>query len=114
MSVTTGVAMDIHFCMGEKAGVDFYSSDNGFCGKCGMKEKKSGCCSDEHQFYKLNTAHKAVSNTSNVSFTIQSICILNIDHLWKPNVRANGCCISQISSFDTGPSRCIKYCIFRL
>jgi hypothetical protein len=114
MSVTTGVAMDIHFCMGKNAGVDFYASDNGVCGKCGMIEKKSGCCSDEFQFYKLNTAHKAVSNTFSIDFSIQSIGMIEDDQSWKPVVRSSSRCLSQFSSFDTGPSRCIKYCIFRL
>ncbi len=113
MFVTTGVGMETHFCMGKKAGVDFYASDNGICGKCGMKEKRTGCCSDEHQFYKLNTAHKAVSNTSSF-FYIQSIGVMTDEPSWKHHHEPSSPCLSQVFSFDTGPSRCIKYCIFRL
>ncbi len=114
MSVTTGVAMEIHYCMGKKAGVDFYHADKGVCSKCGMKEKKSGCCSDEHQFYKLNDAHKNTSNNSNVSFLNQSIGLINHCHQWE--VFAQTVCdpLPNIPSFDTGPTRCIKYCVFRL
>ncbi|RZM15240.1 MAG: hypothetical protein EOO88_43655 [Pedobacter sp.] len=60
MTVSSGVAMEIHFCMGKKAGTDFYKTGERKCGLCGMKEKK-GCCSDEHKFFKLEDAHKNVS-----------------------------------------------------
>jgi hypothetical protein len=62
MLVSSGIAMEIHYCMGKRAGVEFYNNDNDKCGRCGMKEKKNGCCHDEHQFHKLNDFHKNVSN----------------------------------------------------
>jgi hypothetical protein len=59
MTVSSGIAMEIHYCMGEKAGVDFYQLSDEKCGKCGMKEQnKKGCCSDEHQFFKLEDSQK--------------------------------------------------------
>lgn len=61
LAVSSGVAMEIHYCMGEKAGVDFFATaESKKCGKCGMKDTKSGCCNDEHKFYKLDNAHKNV------------------------------------------------------
>lgn len=62
MSVSSGIAMEIHYCMGKKAGVDFYATGQDKCSRCGMKEKKGGCCNDEHQFYKLTSDHKTVTN----------------------------------------------------
>lgn len=61
MTMSSGFAMQIHYCMGKKAGVDFYAEENDKCGKCGMKEKKAGCCSNDYKFYKLEDAHKNVS-----------------------------------------------------
>src|SRR5688572_20201115 len=69
MTVSSGIAMEIHYCMGEKAGVDFYNNPDDKCGRCGMKEQaKKGCCSDDHKFYKLEDSHqKAVNDyTANV------------------------------------------------
>jgi hypothetical protein len=60
MTVSSGMAMEIHYCMGKKAGMDIYKTAGQKCGRCGMKEKK-GCCSDEHKFLKLEDAHKNVS-----------------------------------------------------
>ncbi len=33
------------------------------CGKCGMSQKKGGCCKDEHKEYKLKTDHQKGSVT---------------------------------------------------
>jgi len=62
MLVSSGIAMEIHYCMGKRAGVEFYHTENDKCSRCGMTEKKNGCCHDEHQFHKLNDFHKNVSN----------------------------------------------------
>ncbi len=61
MMMSSGIAMQVHYCMGKKAGVDFYAKENEKCGKCGMKEKKGGCCTNDYKFYKLEDAHKNVS-----------------------------------------------------
>jgi len=61
--VSSGVAMEIHYCMGKKAGVDIYKVEsNSKCGRCGMKDTKSGCCKDEHKFYKLSSDHQSSVN----------------------------------------------------
>lgn len=62
MMLTCGFAMDVHFCMGSKVGVDFYKTENEKCGKCGMTEKKGGCCRDEVSFHKLTVDHAAASH----------------------------------------------------
>ena len=116
LGVSSGIAMEIHYCMGKKAGVDFYKGDNDKCGKCGMKEKKSGCCcNDEHKFYKLNDSHKNVSNDLNfetpVAFTDIPFSIYQFHLTDDPAA-------SELNNHSppvyTGPSACIMNCIFRL
>ncbi|MBK7434615.1 MAG: hypothetical protein IPI66_12460 [Chitinophagaceae bacterium] len=75
MIVVSGIAMEIHYCMGQQAGVEFYGSSDDQCGKCGMTEKKTGCCHDEHKFFKLEDSHKNVSN--NLSFEAGEKYIVN-------------------------------------
>jgi hypothetical protein len=66
MTVSSGIAMEIHYCMGEKAGVDFYDHSGDNCGRCGMKEEnKKGCCNDEHKFLKLDDSHQKAVNAYN-------------------------------------------------
>jgi hypothetical protein len=115
LGVSSGVAMEIHYCMGKKAGVEFYGSDNDKCGKCGMKEKKGGCCNDEHKFYKLNDSHKNVSTylsfekpVAIVSDTVPAFDILFTCSPIVNNIN------NHSPPIYNWPSACILNCIFRL
>jgi hypothetical protein len=60
LTVSSGVAMSIHYCMGKFSSVDLmHTSDK--CSKCGMKTK-GGCCKDEFKIVKLSDSHKLISN----------------------------------------------------
>ncbi len=85
MTVSTGIAMEIHYCMGEKAGIGFYNTDNEKCGRCGMTEKEGGCCSDEHKFYKLNDSHKNAIN--DLSLKTGEFCIAAVIPVFDWQVR---------------------------
>jgi hypothetical protein len=73
-----GIGIEVHYCMGKKAGMEFYGSTTEKCGKCGMTEKNTGCCHDEHQFYKLSDWHQTVAN--DINFTAPEIEIGSIVH----------------------------------
>ena len=54
-----GATIHLHYCMNEFVGSSlWHSNKNDECGKCGMKEKKDGCCKDEHKQVKLKTDHQ--------------------------------------------------------
>lgn len=107
--------MEIHYCMGKKASVDFYSAREDRCGKCGMKEKK-GCCSDEHKFYKLENSHKSVSN--DISFNAGEVAIINTSYPqydWQLPAQQTVAFATNHSPPDyNGPSACIMNCVFRI
>jgi hypothetical protein len=76
MTVSSGIAMEIHYCMGKKAGVDFYKISADKCGRCGMKEQnKKDCCSDDHKFYKLDDSHQKAVN--DYSFNIGASALMD-------------------------------------
>jgi len=115
LGVSSGIAMEIHYCMGKKAGVEFYSNDNDKCGKCGMKEKKGGCCNDEHKFYKLNDSHKNVSN--HLSFETPVVLIENnypAYHSFPISEAVSANFNNHSPPEYSGPPTCILNCIFRL
>lgn len=64
--LSIGFSMDVHYCMGSRVGVDFFSDKDGKCGKCGMPEDEdvSGCCSNQHAFYKIVESHKHINSYS--------------------------------------------------
>jgi hypothetical protein len=57
LAVASGVEMNIHYCMGKIASVEYGASEKGLCGKCGMQSKK-GCCEDETRFLRLQDSHQ--------------------------------------------------------
>src|SRR5215212_4044330 len=60
LTVSSGVAMSIHYCMGKVSSIDLMHNSEK-CGKCGMK-KTNGCCKDEFKIVKLSDSHKLISN----------------------------------------------------
>jgi hypothetical protein len=58
-SATMGATIHLHYCMDVFVGSSlWHNNKDDKCGKCGMKEKKGGCCKDEHKQFKLKTDHQ--------------------------------------------------------
>jgi hypothetical protein len=115
LGVSSGVAMQVHYCMGERAGVDLYGDTDDHCGKCGMKANKGGCCADENKFFKLEDSHKTVSNDVSLDAPeyILPTTTLALNWLFKENLLSE-----QINNHSpptySGPGSCILNCVFRL
>jgi hypothetical protein len=60
LAITSGVLINVHYCMGEVAAVEYGHPTTSTCGECGMEEKE-GCCSTETAFVKVSEQHKAES-----------------------------------------------------
>ncbi len=58
----SGFSIEHHYCMGKLASSELFGSKQDKCPKCGMTEKKAGCCHDEQQFFKLKDSHKLTTN----------------------------------------------------
>jgi hypothetical protein len=56
ITLTSGVIVNIHYCMGRVAGVTYGAEAEHRCDKCGMESKK-GCCGTEHKLVKADTDH---------------------------------------------------------
>ncbi len=115
MTVSSGIAMEIHYCMGKKAGVELYGSKSDKCDRCGMKDNNSGCCHDEYKFVKLQDSHKNVYN--NISFKAGEKAIFTNYPLynWQLVSTSSIASINNHSPPDhSGPSACVLNCVFRL
>ena len=54
-----GATIHLHYCMNEFVSWSLWHGEkDSKCSKCGMKEKKGGCCKDEHKQVKLKTEHQ--------------------------------------------------------
>jgi hypothetical protein len=53
-TVSSGFVVNLHYCMGDFAGVELGAPNDKECGKCGMAvQKKAGCCHDEVKVVKV-------------------------------------------------------------
>lgn len=71
-AVTSGMVMNIHYCMGKISSVTFNhdaDQEDGTCGKCGMSKTENHCCKDEVTTVKLTDSHK----TSFIAFKLSSL-----------------------------------------
>lgn len=115
MAVSSGIAMELHYCMGDKAGMELYGSSSDKCGKCGMTDKDTGCCHDEFKFYKISDSHKTVSN--DIDLSAMQFAVLNDYNIynWQMPDNAALTAVNNHSPPDyTAPSACIMNCVFRL
>jgi len=68
-SATMGATIHMHYCMNEFVGWSlWHGKKDKECGKCGMKEKKGGCCKDEHKQVKLKTEHQKSATAQYIQF----------------------------------------------
>ena len=115
LGVSSGIALQIHYCMGQKAGVALYGENESKCGKCGMEEK-DGCCNDEHKFYKLSDSHKNV--TTDLSLAAPELILLPAGIPIPPVAMhyTDGGTILRNNSppIYSKPSACILNCVFRI
>ncbi len=115
LAVSSGVALELHYCMGDKAGMEFYGSSTDTCGKCGMTEKDTGCCHDEFKFYKLSDSHKTVSN--DIDFTAPFVAVINYHFIYNWQTPDNTA-LTSINNHSPpdycGPSTNILNCVFRI
>ena len=113
LTVSSGVAMTIHYCMGKVASIDLmHASDK--CGKCGMKTT-GGCCTDEFKIIKLNDSHKLISND------IKIYCPVAVFDNTKTGFDINLPSEETIHSYNnhsppgsSGISLNILHCVFRI
>jgi hypothetical protein len=63
ITLTSGIVVNIHYCMGRVAGVTYGAESDHRCDKCGMQSKK-GCCGTEHKLVKADDDHIYVKSIS--------------------------------------------------
>jgi len=74
-AVSSGVIVNMHYCMGKLYGVSYHASTTSHCSKCGMDG--SGCCKDDMQVIKLADAQNTVPA---IQFELPSLQPLIVTH----------------------------------
>lgn len=116
LAVSSGLAINIHYCMGKVASAGFFHNDSGQCGKCGMQSADNGgCCKDEFKMVKLNDSHQLFNNDINISvpLALLNTCHNNFDSdLTAVQLSSQ---VHNNSPPDSGnPFLYILHCVFRI
>lgn len=88
LTITSGVVVNWHYCMGDLSSVEIGARNTSYCEKCGMADKK-GCCETEYKLFKVQDAHQLakVSWESNalpaIAPTITSLLPLSFDKVQR-------------------------------
>ena len=69
-SATMGATVHLHYCMNELVGWSLWHSEKEECGRCGMKEDKTGCCKDEHKHFKLKGDPQKAAAAALINFNL--------------------------------------------
>lgn len=70
-----GATVHLHYCMNKLVGWSLWDNEEEECGRCGMKEDKTGCCKDEHKRFKLKTDHQKAAATALKTFNFSPVLI---------------------------------------
>lgn len=63
-AASVGATVQFHYCMNKLVGSSIgHTTEKKKCSKCGMKEKKGGCCKDEQKQVKLTADQEKASNS---------------------------------------------------
>ncbi len=113
LAVSSGLAVQIHHCMGKIADFSFGPSSTDKCNSCGMSKTAGSCCKDELKFVKLQDSYKLLN--VNYELAVPEADLHNSHYL------ANIKIIARVPLFnDKGhsppavPSLHILHCIFRI
>lgn len=113
-AVSSGIIVNMHYCMGKFSGVSYQSTDSNHCHTCGMTD--SDCCHNNIQVVKLADAQNTVAA---VHFELPSIQPLIVEHYTIDHLFYDDHVNKVYASVNAPPdkishSRNILYCTFRI
>ena len=74
--VSTGVVVNLHYCMNRLASLDFYGAEKKLCARCGMDiHLGKGCCRDEVKVVKLQQDHNKAQVAHEISAPFVTVTI---------------------------------------
>jgi hypothetical protein len=102
LTVSSGLAMNIHYCMGKISSVSFGHEANhndGSCSKCGMSKTENHCCNDETQFVKLTDDQQVSKDPTHFTQTAYTIPV----HVVSLNESLQGSSMEPYTDFFSPP-----------
>jgi hypothetical protein len=119
LAITSGLVVELHYCMGKLACSEFALAkheQSKTCGKCGMENGKNKCCKDEVKVIKLQDVHKQVSldYEINVPVAILPYHTWQCDHYAPVISDRNYTYNTHAPPLISGVSKCVLNSVFRI
>jgi hypothetical protein len=79
--VTTGMVVNIHYCMGKISSISFsHENDHkdGSCSKCGMNKTENHCCTDDVKYVKITDAHQSAQTDISEAGSVSTVPVFFI------------------------------------
>jgi hypothetical protein len=106
-SATSGMVMNVHYCMGKFSSISFgheKDHNDGTCDRCGMLKTENHCCKDEVSEVKLNDANQ----TSSIDFELSAISALQPVKLVDLNDSEQGLSAPPIHAYVSPPPKTLN------
>lgn len=114
ITLSSGIVVNLHYCMGDLATVELGLNHDDTCGKCGMKDRK-GCCETQYQVVKVQDAHQAAKDLQS---GFKAVPALAASVYAEPFVAVEAAAAAAYEAYtppDTGTNdRYIAICVFRI
>jgi hypothetical protein len=115
LATSSGLALQVHYCMDKVTGTSLAGNDEQACNKCGMKKASNPCCKDEFKFVKLQDAHKLLMADYEVNAPVAEIHTGYLSfHTPLKDVDALKGSVAHSPPGLTGYSLNILHCVFRI
>lgn len=116
LAFTTGVIVNMHYCMDKVDSVALYQAADDVCDKCGMHiDEAMGCCRDEVKVYKIDDDQRSAVvafHFENIDQPLVSPSLYietSLDNLITPTHYFN-----HSPPLLSGQDLCIQHSVFRI
>ena len=115
-AVTSGIIVNVHYCMNEFDSAQLYQTSTDVCNKCGMHtDDSNGCCHDDLKVIKLNEDH--LFSQFNFELKSPEVTTIEYSNLFA-EVNLEKALVKDYQNHSppllSGQDICIQNCVFRI
>ena len=114
LGLTSGLAVNIHYCMGKIADVQLDAYKDTSC-KCGNTKKPMPCCNHQYEVVKVNDAHQQVTGDMSIKTPeIKLHTFHNLMTLLSAPQSQQEVNVAHTPPLLSPPEIYIEHCVFRI
>jgi hypothetical protein len=113
LMLTSGIVVDLHYCMGKLSAIDFRHNTGKACDRCGMQG--NDCCRDELKVVKLDDSHQQAFVSATTELAQAPVLLLSKSWQSQSAPKAPAVSPHQFSPPDCASRSALPLlCVFRI